>query len=53
MVTKLVQIWTCVRVYVTDEGAVQLRRSGETVRVRHALRSDVTDSALSAHLANV
>ena len=53
ILTNLIQSWTCVVVYVTDEGAVHAKRSGDTLGFRQYILSDVTDGALSAHGAKV
>lgn len=53
IITKLVQIWMCVVVYVTDNGAVRRRLNRYIVGVNDKLRSHVTRSALSAHCAKV
>ena len=40
--SNLIRIWTCGVVYVTDEGAVLIKRRAATFRRNVTLRSDVT-----------
>ena len=48
IVTKLVQIWTCVVIHVAHEASIQRELSDESVPFDDTLRKHVTDGALSA-----